>query len=171
MNLYNPTLDVIEDRYKGFSYVIGPEQELSVSDDTGNHLLMRRERYGLVCLDYSSSIEQKFGSLKEFKKVKRKQGLDAYKAWLDQCLTQEKLFPREVQLKNGGEVESSTTRVPYFQNKIKEIDFLLKKNDPEKEVSEAIPSEVAAPAKRRGRKPYKVKAVEALNVQSGAAQG
>lgn len=158
MNIYNTTADVIEDRYNGFSFVVGPDKTLSVSDDAGAHLMRRQARNGLVCLDYGSKEEEKFGSLKEFKKHKKKEGLKAYKEWTAQCMSQEKHFPKEVNMRNGGDMELSTTRVPFFTNKIKEIDNLLKqaeddvegksidKIEAKKEISKEI-------MKRRGRRP------------------
>jgi len=158
MNLYNPTTDVIEDMHKGFCHVVGPDQIVSVADDTGNHMMMRQARNGLVRLDYGQKEEEKFGSLKEFKKHKKKDGLKAYKDWVAQCMSQEKHFPKEVNMKNGGDMELSTTRVPFFTNKIKEIDNLIKQAEDEaikKEEKIETKSEKVV-IKRRGRRPNKV---------------
>ncbi len=164
MNLYNPTLDVIEDMFNGFSYIIGPDQTKSVSDDAGKHLVRRMGMYGLVSLDYGVKEEAKFGSLKEFTKTKKKEGLASYKAFLDQCLMQEQMFPREVQHKNGGEVELGTTRVPFFKNKVKEVEALLKKEeDGVKEIKEEVKKETSFALKRRGRPARNVKVETYVN--------
>lgn len=149
MNLYNPTNDVIEDRFNNFTYVVGPQSNLSVSDDCAKHMLKRKGRYGLVSLDYSEAEEKKFGSLAAYKESKKNEGLKTYKAWKQECLNQEMLFPREVNHKNGGEVELSSTQVPKFKSKMEEIDALMRiKSSDDIFVK---PSIEVAPLKKRGR--------------------
>ena len=125
MKLYNPTQDVIEGRFSNFTYEFGPEVTKSVTDDCGKHLLSKCGSLGLVSIDYGEAEEQKYGSIAEYKKIKKEEGLKAYKEWLTHCMQQEQMFPRENQEKNGGEVELSNTKVPYFKNKIKEVENLL----------------------------------------------
>lgn len=164
MKLYNPTEDVIEERFNGFPVIVGPGEEKSVSDDCGLHMMMKRGCYGLISLEYGENEEKEYGSFTNFKKIMRNSGLKTYKEWLQQCLQQEQLFPREVSQKNGGEVELSNTKVPYFKNKLKEIDSLIERNIKEEtqeikteEKVEAVP--VVKKAKKRGR-PRKVKHVD-----------
>lgn len=156
MNLFNTTEDVIEDRFNGYTIVVGPGEMKSVSDDAGRHMIMRNKIKGLVSLDYGEAEEKHFGSLSEFKKFKKAEGLKQYKDWLSQLLSQEQLFPREVTQKNGGEVELSNTKVPYFKNKIKEVESLLAKRD-------EVQSEVKE-TKKMGR-PRKV-----INVEQGTVK-
>jgi len=151
MKLYNPTEDVIENKFNGFIVIIGPGKDKSVSDDCGKHMMMKCGNLGLVAIEYGEKEEEKYGSYANFKKSMKKVGLTNYKNWVQQCLQQEQLFPREVSQKNGGEVESSTTRVPYFKNKLKEIESLME----EKEAAEVKTEEVAVPKKKLGR-PRKV---------------
>lgn len=159
MNLFNPTEDVIEDRYLGIVHVIGPGQTKSVSDDCGNHMLRRKGCQGLVSIDYSPKEEEKYGSLKNFQRFKSIEGLKAYRAEIEKNLNQESMFPREVTQKNGGEVEMAATRVPFFKNKLKEIDALIDRASRETEPKHALEPaklETASPAaapKKRGRKP------------------
>ncbi|MBP7209568.1 MAG: hypothetical protein KBA02_00065 [Paludibacteraceae bacterium] len=132
MNLYNPTADVIKERFNGFMITIGPDETKSVADDCGKHMIKKCGNLGLVSIHFSEKEEEAFGSFKEYKKLRKMEGLNNYKTWIQQCLSQEQVFPREVSQKNGGEVEMSTTKVPYFKNKLKEIEELLNAKEEEK---------------------------------------
>jgi hypothetical protein len=134
MNLYNPTEDVIKERFNGFMITVGPGESKSVSDDCGKHMIKKCSNLGLVSVHFSEKEEEAFGSFKEYKKLRRMEGLNNYKDWISQCLNQEQVFPREVSQKNGGEVELATTQVPYFKKKLIEIDALINKKEEVEEV-------------------------------------
>lgn len=128
MNLYNPTNDVIEDRYSGIVYMVDPDEIKSLPDDIGKHMVRRNRKSGLVSLDYGIKEEKDYGSISNMKETKKTEGLQAYRDWIQVCFNQESVFPREVKQKNGGEVELSSTRIPYFKAKLKEIDDLIKQS-------------------------------------------
>jgi len=132
MNIFNTTEDVVEGKYRGFLIVVGPGETKSVSDDAGVHILKKLSDYGLVNLNYGEEEEKKYGSLSNFKNTKKLEGLTAYLNCMKRNLSQEQMFPRENQQKNGGEVELSNTRIPHFKNKIKEIENLISEFNKEK---------------------------------------
>lgn len=171
MQVYNTTDDVIEQRYLKFNYVVGPDEMKSVADDCGDHLIRNKNKYGLVQLDYGIKEEEQYGSLKNYKLVKKIEGLKNYKAWTKHCLDQESMFKREVTQKNGGEVEMAATQVPTFEKRLKRIDaliseaqkeydqFLINKKSESKETVEQIPVKKGRPFQKR----------EVINVDSATA--
>src|SRR5882724_1274700 len=105
MNIYNATEDARIVTFNNFSHIIGPGETKAFSDDAGRFIIMKHSCYGLVSLEYGDKDEAKYGSLSEFKKAKKLEGLKLYKDFTEHCLKQEQMFPRENNVKNGGEVE------------------------------------------------------------------
>lgn len=171
MQVYNTTEDVISQRYLKFDYIVGPEEIKSVADDCGDHLIRNKSNYGLVKLDYGIKEEEQYGSLKNYKLVKKIEGLKKYKAWTKHCIDQESMFKREVTQKNGGEVEMSATQVPTFEKRLKRIDTLI--SDAEKEYDQFLISKKSEVKKdveqipiKKGR-PFQKR--EVINVDSATA--
>lgn len=174
MQVYNPTEDVIEQRYLKFNYLIGPEEIQSVKDDCGEHLIRTKNKYGLVQLDYGIKEEKEYGSLNNYKLTKKIDGLKNYKTWTKYCLDQESMFKREVTQKNGGEVEMSATQMPILEKRLKRIDVLI--SDAQKEYDQYLlnknykqedkPKEIEQIPAKRGR-PFTKR--EVINVDSATA--
>lgn len=151
MKLYNPTEDVVEEGFNGFMFVVGPGATKDVSDDCGKHMIRKKAKCGLVVIDYGEKEEKAFGSISKYKEQKRTEGLKAYLENLKEQMNKELMFPREVAMKNGGEVEQSNTQVPFFKNKIKEVETLL---SPKPSAILTVP---VAEKKKMGRPPRKAK--------------
>lgn len=127
MQLFNTTDDVIVQEFAGLTKIIGPGEEKQFPDDCASHLLLRKRDEGLVALNYTENEEKLYGSIKSYKAHKKIEGLKAYKAKTEQCINEEKVFRRENQQKNGGEVELSYTQLPKFEARLKQINDALKK--------------------------------------------
>lgn len=156
MQLYNPMPYVIEDEFNHFITVFQPGEIKSVMDDAGIHFIRRKRDFGLVELNYGFKEEEQFGSLSKYKESKAKEGLQMARARLLNDINQESMFPREVNLKSGGEVELSTTQIPAKQALLKQIDEMLNPKQEStlsvKEEVKELDEDVVIP-KRRGRPP------------------
>lgn len=162
MQVYNTTEDVIVDHFLGLQKLIGPEEVKEFSDDCAYHLFRKNKTYGLVLLKYGFEEEEKYGSLKNFKILKRVEGLKAARDWAKHCLDQESMFKREVVQKNGGEVELAATQVPKFERKVKRLNELIaqaekehdeflrnKKSEVKEEIAEEVKTKKGRPFTKR----------------------
>ena len=121
MIIYNPTEDVVEGFCDGRPYLFSPDGEIEVEKHIGEFLLRKYNREGLTPLDFNSSLKSQYSSFDEFKLTMKLDGVKRYKGFIEECLYMEKAFPKEVNMKNGGEMEMSNTKVPFFENRLKQI--------------------------------------------------
>lgn len=87
MKIYNPTLEMVEAKYDGVSYLIGPGKMIDVTEQTGLWILPACTMYGLVRVDFTPSPDF---NVKAFIAKKAIEGIKNFIAHnmhiLDQCI-------------------------------------------------------------------------------------